>query len=70
VARTKHLGAATFIVRLWPESSERPEDAWRGQVEHVQSSDKRYVQEMDQIVEFIEQHFGSQPANSIRRGIV
>ena len=67
--QTGRLRAATFIVRLWVEDGEKPEHTWRGQVEHVQRGEKRYVHEMAQVVRFIEEHFGCQAPDARHSGI-
>lgn len=42
----------TFIVRIWREWSETPE--WRGQIEHVQSSNKIAFVTLKEMVRFIQ----------------
>ena len=59
MASRKRKRSATFIVRLWLENGGDPEYDWRGQVEHLQSSDKRYVQELSEVVEFIEEQWAA-----------
>jgi hypothetical protein len=48
----------SFIVRIWVESSAREGDVpqWRGSVQHIPSGDKRYVDDMEEIVAFFESH--------------
>ena len=49
---------ATFIVRMWSESTVDNDGDWRGQVEHVQTGEKRYFREMDKVLDFIAGHLG------------
>jgi hypothetical protein len=51
---------ATFIVRMWSESTVDNNGDWRGQVEHVQTGEKRYFREMDRVLEFIAGHLGGE----------
>jgi hypothetical protein len=67
--QTGRSRAATFIVRLWVEDGEKPEHTWRGQIEHVQSSEKRYVHQMAQVITFIEEHFGDKAPDTRHSGI-
>ncbi len=69
MTKPRHARAATFIVRLWAEDSPQEEAPWRGEVEHVQSSERRYVSELAQIVQFIEERFGDQLLRPQRGGI-
>jgi hypothetical protein len=69
MARTARPRAATFIVRMWTENDGDAERTWRGQVEHVQSNKKRYVHEMEQVIEFIEEHFRQQVLDTGESGI-
>lgn len=48
----------SFIVRIWVETSAQPGFCaqWRGSVQHVNSGDKRYVDDMEEIVAFFESH--------------
>lgn len=62
----------SFIVRIWVESSAREGDCpqWRGSVQHVLSGDKQYVDDMEEIVAFIESHLahlGIRPRSRARR---
>ena len=45
----------SFIVRIWlEETAEEAERAtWRGHVTHVPSGERRYVQDLDDITDFI-----------------
>ncbi len=44
-----------FIVRLWiePREIEGAAPVWRGRIEHVSTGEQRYVDSLDEIVEFI-----------------
>lgn len=67
--QTRRLRVATFIIRLWMEEDEEPKQTWRGQVEHVQSGEKRYVHEPAQVIRFIEEHCGDWVTDGKRSGI-
>lgn len=45
----------SFIVRIWlEEAAEDPEQAvWRGQITSVPDGQRRYVQRLDEITDFI-----------------
>lgn len=47
---------ATFVVRLWTEPTAGLDVVWRGQIEHVQSGDRRGFVEMRFIEEFVADH--------------
>ena len=49
---------ATFIVRMWAEPINEDHSEWRGQVEHLQSGEKRYFQQLDKMTEFVSSHIG------------
>jgi hypothetical protein len=51
---------ATFIVRMWAEPTAGEAGDWRGQVEHVQTGEKRYFREMDKVLDFIAGHLGGE----------
>ena len=59
----------TFLIRLWVEDDETLENSWRGQVEHVQTGENQYVQEMAQVVSFIEERLERVDAGAAERGI-
>lgn len=42
----------SFIIRVWREDHSRP--MWRGYITHVPSGEQRYLQELQNIVDFIE----------------
>jgi len=44
---------ATFILRLWAEGDPAQEANWRGQLEYVQSGDKRHFQNLPQLLELL-----------------
>lgn len=46
----------TFVVRIWAEYLEQTPPAWRGEVEHVGSGHKVYLQEASDVLEFIAAH--------------
>ncbi len=43
----------TFIVRLWPEKSNGGQSVWRGSVEHVQSGERAYFQDIERLKEVL-----------------
>jgi hypothetical protein len=46
----------SFVVKIWFEETAEEADQviWRGRVTHVSSSQRRYVQDLDDIAAFIE----------------
>jgi hypothetical protein len=52
--------AETFVVRVWLEAADDDEQqaTWRGHVTHVMSGERRYVQSLAVVVEFIEGYLG------------
>jgi len=44
-----------FIVRIWlePREIEGADPLWRGMIQHLPSSEQRYVKSLDEIVTFI-----------------
>ena len=49
---------ATFIVRMWAEPVNEDQCEWRGQVEHLQTGEKRYFQQLDKMMDFVSSHIG------------
>ena len=49
---------ATFVVRMWAEPINEDHSEWRGQVEHLQSGEKRYFQQLDKMMEFVSSQLG------------
>lgn len=47
-----------FIIRIWYEHREieGAPTIWRGIIEHIPTSERRYVQEFNEILDFIRQH--------------
>jgi hypothetical protein len=45
----------SFIIRLWLEETvgETGQPVWRGHVTHVPSGERRYVQDLNQILAFV-----------------
>lgn len=41
----------SFVVRIWLEEDDRA--TWRGHITHVRSGDRRYVEQLADIVDFI-----------------
>ncbi|GAB4280622.1 MAG: hypothetical protein Kow0092_36230 [Deferrisomatales bacterium] len=52
-----------FIVRLWrePREIEGAEPLWRGVIEEVRSGQRRYFDELEEIVGFIARCLGQAP---------
>ncbi len=48
-----------FILRLWQEDNENDSRIWRGWIQHVGSGEKVFVQNLTDLLDFIEQHFGA-----------
>ena len=48
----------SVIVKIWLEevATETGQTAWRGRVTHVPSNERRYVQSLEEITEFIARH--------------
>lgn len=61
MARSEHTH--TFIVRLWRESREGADAArrWRGSVEAVPSGERRFVDNLAQILEVIGAFLNGRP---------
>ena len=51
----------TFILRIWREDgeSERNSRLWRGWIQSVHSGEETYIQDLDELIHFIEHHVGS-----------
>ena len=45
----------SFIIKIWLEESleEADEATWRGHITHVPSQERRYLQTLDDVVDFI-----------------
>jgi hypothetical protein len=45
----------SFIVKIWIEESleEADEATWRGHITHVPSEERRYLQNLDDIIDFV-----------------
>lgn len=56
---------ATFIVRLWVEPSAAGADEWRGEIEHVQTGEKRYFRDVSQLPAFIAAFVAAQSGKSL-----
>lgn len=62
----------SFIVKIWLEETteEAEEAAWRGHITHVPSQERRYLQTLDDAVDFVApylERLGVKP-HSYRRG--
>ncbi len=47
---------ATFVIRMWAEPTAAVGDTWRGQIEHLQSGDRRHFVALACIEAFIVDH--------------
>lgn len=47
---------ASFIIRMWLEPADDDGGAWRGQVEHVQSGERSYFQDLRKLQGFVATH--------------
>ena len=56
----------SFIVKLWLEESgdETGKDIWRGHITHVPSGERRYLNRLSDIKQFIQHRLG------VKRGLV
>ncbi len=48
-----------FVLRLWREDDEADSGIWRGWIQHVGSGEKIFVQNLQDLLDFIERHFGA-----------
>jgi hypothetical protein len=51
-----------FVVRLWREADAAGNRHWRGRVEHVASQDVGYVEDVCDLVRFVERWTGAPDA--------
>lgn len=60
----------SFIVKLWFEPEAQPVE-WHGHITHVPGGERRYLRELDDIVDFIESSLGQHdaPARGGVRGL-
>jgi hypothetical protein len=55
----------SFIVRVWLEqraAADAP-PIWRGVIEHVSSGDRRYIQSLSELTDYLNQYLPMQEAN-------
>ncbi len=55
---------STFVVRFWRISSASEEaegGRWYGQVEHIQSGQKRAFRNLEQMLRFMQEYVGMEP---------
>jgi hypothetical protein len=59
---TKHINYASFLVRLWrngePGQPPQAED-WQGEVEHIQSSERRNFDTLDELLRVLRRQAGA-----------
>ena len=60
---------ATFVVRMWVESDGIAVPALRGQIEHVQSGEKQHLRDLDDVVQFIQEHSVAPTGPGTQRGM-
>ncbi len=41
----------SFVIKIWLEDGDQPQ--WRGHITHVPSGERRYVEDMSEITDFI-----------------
>jgi hypothetical protein len=46
----------TFVVRIWAEYLEQSPPVWRGEIERVDSGEKAYVRQVNDVARFIATH--------------
>ena len=51
VTRHSSVGRHSFVFRIWPEEGHA---GWRGWVEHTRTGEATFVQELDELLAFIE----------------
>jgi hypothetical protein len=58
----------SFIIKLWLEKAgeEVSTTAWHGHITHVPSGDRHYLQDLSDIIGFIEPYLGETRADSKR----
>jgi hypothetical protein len=49
---------STFVLRLWTEAEARGQRRGRGRVEHLQTGDRCYFDDIAEALAFISEHFG------------
>ena len=49
----------SFIVKLWQEDDGTGESKWHGNITHVPDADRRYFQDVNDIVSFIKSYLAS-----------
>ena len=50
---------STFVLRIWREEKDgREQTVWRGWVQHVRSGEEVYVQDLTNLIHFMEQRTG------------
>lgn len=58
----------SFVIKLWLEESVEGSDvAWRGHITHVPSGERRHLNELGDIVDFITPYLGGARAPRKRR---
>jgi len=55
----------SFVVRIWLEEDDRA--TWRGHITHVPSGERRYVERLSDIVDFIAPYVGGMKLSRIGR---
>lgn len=61
--------AHSFVIRIWREpSNEKTAGIVRGWIEHAQSKERQYFQDVDSIVEFVAHHVEPDEAEGQGKG--
>ena len=53
----------SFVVRVWREVG-KDDAVWRGYIDHVGSGERIYFQNLEDVIWFIQERIGTQPADS------
>jgi hypothetical protein len=53
-----HQPRSSFVIRIWWEEAGDSQPIWRGWVQHTRSGEAAYVQDLDELLAFIERRTG------------
>ena len=56
----------SFIVKLWEEDDETGETKWHGYITHVPDGARRYLQNLSEIISFIDSHLANNATAKVR----
>jgi len=54
----QQIRKATFIVRLWTDSNQVDDNAWRGTAEFIGSGQSHQFQTLDEFIDWLRQELG------------